>query len=259
MKSFESAFMSKVAQVTLLFWIMKMIATVLGETAGDMLSMTFNLGYAATFGVVGGLFLILLVFQLRAKSYHPVLYWSVMLTTLIAGTALSDFMDRTLGLGYMAGATLLSTALGLVLLAWYATEQNLSVSRIVTIRAEAFYWVAILVSNTLGTAVGDFLADDSGLGFAGGALLIGSLLIAVVLVYYTTRTSHVLLFWAAYILTRPFGATFGDVLTKPTSHGGLELGTVLSSSLLIAVFLGLLILAMAEHRKPRPVPEETYE
>ena len=228
---------NKVAQVTIYFWIMKICATTLGETAGDLLSMTLNAGYAVSSMILIGLFLISLVCQLRANKFHPALYWTVILTTSTAGTTMSDFMDRTLGLGYATGSLILAACLLAVLTVWRFSEKSLSVSNIQTAKAEIFYWMAILCSNTLGTALGDFLADDSGLGFLGGAALIGGLIALVALAAYVTRINRVLLFWIAFVLTRPFGATFGDLLTKPVAKGGLDFGTIWSS----AVFAVLLV------------------
>ncbi len=229
--------MNKIATVTGFFWVMKICATTLGETAGDLLSMTLNVGYALSSIILITLFLISVVAQLRATRFHPALYWIVILATSTAGTTMSDFMDRTLGLGYAKGSSILIASLLAVLGVWRATEKTLSVSDVTTRRAEMFYWTAILVSNTLGTALGDYLADDSGLGFAGGAELIGGLLVLVVLAYYATRLNRVLLFWIAFVLTRPFGATFGDLLTKSTEKGGLNLGTIGSSAVLAAILV----------------------
>lgn len=233
--------MNKVAQVTISFWIMKICATTLGETAGDLLSMTMNIGYAKSSMILVGLFLLSLVAQLRERRFRPALYWIVILTTSTAGTTMSDFMDRTLKLGYATGSLILIACLILVLTAWRLSQKTLSVTIIKTRKAELFYWVAILVSNTLGTAVGDFLADDSGLGFLGGAALIGSLLTLVVLATYLTSLDRVILFWTAFILTRPFGATFGDLLTKPADRGGLGFGTIGSSAILALMLGGLII------------------
>lgn len=230
--------LSKVAQVTVAFWIMKICATTLGETAGDLLSMTLNVGYAISSAILIGLFLILLGVQLRARRFHPTLYWAVILATSTAGTTMSDFMDRTLGLGYAKGSLILIGCLSLILAFWYGIEKNLSVDNIRTPRAEMFYWIAILFSNTLGTAAGDFLADDSGLGFLGGAALIGGALLVLILLTYFTRVNRVLLFWVAFVLTRPFGATFGDLLTKPAEKGGLGFGTIVSSTILVALLVG---------------------
>jgi uncharacterized membrane-anchored protein len=233
--------MNKVAQVTLAFWIMKICATTLGETAGDLLSMTLDVGYAASSLILISLFIVTLVLQLRAGRFHPLLYWTVIVSTSTAGTTMSDYMSRTLGLGYATGSLILVSCLALALGAWRWSEGSLSVNAIETPRAETFYWTAILFSNTLGTALGDYLADDSGLGFGGGALLIGASIALVALAYRTTRIDHVLLFWIAFVLTRPFGATFGDLLTKPAARGGLDLGTVGSSAVLAAILVGLIV------------------
>ncbi|MFA4944778.1 MAG: hypothetical protein WC789_08780 [Lentisphaeria bacterium] len=233
--------MTKVAQVTVAFWIMKICATTLGETAGDLLSMTLNVGYAFSSAILAGLFLVSVVAQLRSKKFNPALYWIVILATSTAGTTMSDFMDRTLGLGYATGAVILGACLLLVLAIWRFSGASLSVSGIQTTKAELFYWLAILFSNTLGTALGDFLADDSGLGFLGGAMLIGGLLGATVLAAAFTRLNRVLLFWVAFVLTRPFGATFGDLLTKPVANGGLNFGTVGSSLVLAFLLMAILV------------------
>ena len=229
--------MNKVAQVTVYFWIIKICATTLGETAGDLLSMTLNVGYGASSMILLGAFLLSLLAQLKSHDFHPALYWTVILTTSTAGTTMSDFMDRTLALGYAQGSLILITCLAVVLSVWRLSEKSLSVTHIQTTKAELFYWIAILFSNTLGTAMGDFLADDSGLGFLGGALLIGGLLSATVLAFYFTQINRVLLFWIAFVLTRPFGATFGDLLTKPLAKGGLDFGTLGSSAILAALLV----------------------
>ena len=229
--------MNKVAAVTLSFWIMKICATTLGETAGDLLSMTLDVGYAISSVILISVFLITLVMQLLTNRFHPVLYWTVILSTSTAGTTMSDYMDRTLGLGYAQGSLLLVTCLALTLAVWRYSEKTLSVSNIQTTKAELFYWVAILFSNTLGTALGDFLADDSGLGFLGGAVLIGALIALVTVFSFATSLNRVVLFWIAFVLTRPFGATFGDLLTKPLEKGGLGFGTAGSSAILAAVLL----------------------
>ena len=233
--------MNKIAKVTVFFWIMKICATTLGETAGDLLSMTLNIGYALSSVILIVIFLISVVVQLKSSRFHPALYWTVILTTSTAGTTMSDFMDRTLGLGYAKGSLILIVCLLVVLATWSLSEKSLSVSNIQTTKAELFYWTAILFSNTLGTALGDFLADNSGLGFLGGAALIGGLLGLVVLARYYTRLNRVLLFWVAFILTRPFGATFGDLLTKPVKKGGLNFGTVGSSLILASVLVTFII------------------
>lgn len=235
--------MNKLPQITLAFWVMKICATTLGETAGDLLSMTLNVGYALSSVILISVFLVTLVTQLLSRTYHPVLYWLVILSTSTAGTTMSDFMDRTLGLGYATGSAILIGILMLTFALWRLSGNPLDVNRITSRKGELFYWVAILFSNTLGTALGDYLADDSGLGFAGGALLIGSAIALVVVARYWTRISTVVLFWIAFVLTRPFGATLGDFLTKPHEKGGLDFGTVGSSAVLGAVLLVLIGMA----------------
>jgi len=229
--------MSKLPHITLAFWIMKICATTLGETAGDLLSMTLNVGYGLSTAILMGFFFVTLIAQLAAKSYHPFLYWLVILSTSTAGTTMSDYMDRTLGLGYAAGAAILASILLAIFAGWRWSGYPLAVDQVRTFRVELLYWTAILFSNTLGTALGDFLADDSGLGFAGGALLIGSLIAALALASLIPTISRVLLFWLAFVLTRPFGATLGDCLTKPHEKGGLDFGTIGSSLVLAAVLV----------------------
>ncbi len=238
---------AKVAPVTLAFWAMKICATTLGETAGDLLSMTLKIGYALSSAVLLGVFALSLWAQLRARRFRPWLYWWVILSTSTAGTTVSDYMDRSLGLGYAQGALILSGGLALTLGAWWLSERSLSVERIDGGRAEVFYWVAILFSNTLGTALGDYLADDSGLGFLGGAALIGTTLAAIALAHAFTRIDRIVLFWAAFVMTRPFGATLGDLLTKPAARGGLDLGTA-GASLVLAGILVAVLYASTRHR-----------
>jgi uncharacterized membrane-anchored protein len=238
---------NKVAQVTVAFWVMKICATTLGETAGDLFSMTLGVGYAISSIVLVAMFLLALAAQMKARAFHPALYWTVVLLTSTAGTTLSDFMDRTLGLGYATGSAILVSLLAAVLLVWRLVEKSLSVSHIESRRAEGFYWAAILCSNTLGTALGDYLADDSGLGFLGSAALIGGALALVLAAWRFTGVSRVALFWVAFVLTRPFGATFGDLLTKPAEQGGLALGTIGSSAVLGAILLFLVVRASRAH------------
>ena len=237
---------NKIACVNGSFWIMKICATTLGETAGDLLSMTLNVGYAISSLILIGMFIVSFLAQLRATRYDPFLFWTVVLTTSTAGTTMSDFMDRSLGLGYAGGSLILFICLIAVLAAWRSFEKNLSVAGIHTRRAEIFYWMAILVSNTLGTALGDYLADDSGLGFFGGAAVVGGILMLVLAAYLLTRWNRTALFWIAFVLTRPFGATFGDLLTKSRDHGGLGFGTIGSSAILAAL---LALLVFREHRQ----------
>lgn len=233
--------MNKLPVITSSFWVMKICATTLGETAGDLLSMTLNVGYAVSSLILISVFLVTLLAQLAVKKFHPLLYWLVILSTSTAGTTMSDFMDRTLGLGYATGSAILMTTLVAVLTAWRRSVGTVSVNNITSRKAEVFYWTAILASNTLGTALGDYLADDSGLGFAGGAALIAGVQVALVALYYFTNLSRIGLFWAAFILTRPFGATMGDVLTKSYEKGGLDLGTAGSSAVLFTVLVVVIL------------------
>lgn len=246
---------NKVAQVTLAFWIMKICATTLGETGGDLLSMTLNIGYTFSSLLLLGVFVATLVAQLRSEHFHPALYWAVIVSTSTAGTTMSDFLDRTLGLGYATGSVILVSCLAVVLAAWHFSEGTLSVSNIRTRRVELFYWIAILFSNTLGTALGDYLADDSGLGFMGGAALIGGLITLIAAGYYFTRINRVLLFWIAFVLTRPFGATFGDLLTKPLDKGGLNFGTIGSSAVLATILVAMI--AYTYYRKTPRIESDT--
>jgi uncharacterized membrane-anchored protein len=212
----------------------------LGETAGDLLSQTLQVGYAVSSLLLVSLFAVTLFLQLKAKKFHPWLYWIVILATSMAGTTLSDFMDRSLGLGYAKGSFILVGCLVGIFVIWRRTGLPLSMNKIRGGRAEALYWIAILVSNTLGTALGDFLADSSGLGFMGGAALIGGLIATVTVLRFVTSVSRTLLFWLAFVLTRPLGATLGDLLTKPHDKGGFNLGTLGSSFFLLGA-LGILI------------------
>jgi len=249
MPSAASAALNKVPQVTLAFWIIKIFATTLGETGGDTVSMTLNLGYALATGIFFAIFLVTLGAQLAVKRYNPVTYWLVILATTTVGTTISDFLDRSAHLGYMGGSAVLVTALIAVLVIWRLTLGAITFSHVVDRKVEAFYWVTILISNTLGTALGDFVSDDSGLGYHGAALIFGGLIGLIALAYFFTKAPRTLLFWAAFVLTRPLGATLGDSLTKPLAHGGLNLGT-LQSSLVLA--LALVILVAFAARKAAP-------
>jgi uncharacterized membrane-anchored protein len=240
-KRTRAAIKNRVPHIILLYWVIKIASTTLGETGADMVSMTFHLGYAATIGIFLSLFAVLLAAKLTVKGYHPALYWSVFTASAIAGTGISDFIDRTLGLGYSWGSVILVLLLLGVLGLWYRKEKSISVERISTASAEFYYWMAFLIANTLGTAAGDFLADDLGLGFGSSAAIISALLVLIAVLHYRTKLSGLLLFWLAFVLTRPFGATFGDLLTKPLDHGGLNLGTV-AASLVFTVVLVLAVL-----------------
>ena len=244
----KQAAISKLPEITLYFWIMKICATTLGETAGDLLSMTLNVGYAISSIILISLFLISLGTQLVSKSYNPTLYWTVILTTSTAGTTMSDFIDRTLKLGYINGSIILLSLLIAVLAFWRFTVGSLSVDNVKSFKMELLYWTAILVSNTLGTALGDFLADTSGLGFAGGALLISTLIGLVILATYYTQISRIALFWIAFVLTRPLGATAGDFLTKTHEKGGLGYGTIGSSLVLATILMFFIVLTVRRNR-----------
>jgi uncharacterized membrane-anchored protein len=245
--------MNKVAQVTLVFWVMKICATTLGETGGDLLSMTLNLGYAVSTAVFFGIFLATLIAQVRSSSYHPLMYWAVIISTTTAGTTMSDYLDRTAGLGYIGGSLVLVGILVAILAAWRLALGSLSVDKIDNPRAETFYWVTILFSNTLGTALGDFLADKTGLGlgYEGGALVILALLALIAAAYFFTSLWRTLLFWLAFILTRPLGATLGDVLTKTHEQGGLDLGTIGSSIVLGAFLVGCIFFLARNHAQEK--------
>lgn len=237
---------NKVASVTLLFWLMKITATTLGETLGDFISMTLNLGYTVGILITLLFFGITLAAQLKVKKYIPIIYWLVIVGTTTLGTEISDFIDRTLRAGYLLGSLLLISGLLLTLFFWYKKYKNLEVYPIVDRNKEIYYWIAILFSNSLGTAFGDFLSDNLGLSYLTGACITGVIILMVVLLHYFTKINHAVLFWIAFVFTRPFGATFGDFLTKPISHGGLNLGT-LNASLVSLVLLLLMI--VISHKK----------
>jgi uncharacterized membrane-anchored protein len=227
---------SKLPALTALYWVIKIAATTLGETAGDLLSMTLEVGYAISTLILGSLFLVSLVAQLMAKKHYPWLYWTVILTTSTAGTTMSDWMDRTLSLGYFTGSVILVSLLLAILGYWrFLTPHSMSVTHIRDLKVELLYWVAILFSNTLGTALGDYLADDSGLGFAAVAAILGGSLLLILAAHYLTKISKVFLFWIAFIQTRPFGATLGDTFTKTPEQGGLGFGTIGTSAVLVVV------------------------
>lgn len=237
--------MNKVAKITLLFWLMKIIATTLGETLGDFFSMTLDFGYLPTLIAMLVIFLLVLAIQLAAKKFIPVLYWIVIIATTTLGTEISDFMDRTLHLGYALGSLVLFICLISTLFLWKKKFHNLEVYPIIQRSKETFYWIAILFSNSLGTAFGDFLSDDIGLSYLNGAIVTALIIIIVILLHYFTKLNRIILFWIAFVFTRPFGATFGDFLTKPVSKGGLDLGTLYAS--LTSIFL-MAILIIISHR-----------
>jgi uncharacterized membrane-anchored protein len=243
--------LSKVPQVTLMFWVVKVLATTVGETGGDALSMTLKLGYAAASLVFLGLFVVTLSAQLVSRRYHPAAYWAVVVATTTVGTTVSDYLDRTVGLGYVKSSAMLLAGVIVVLLLWRWTTGRLEFENIRTRREEFFYWLTILVSNTLGTALGDFVATTTGLGFENGALVFAALLALVAAAHFWSRKiPPSVLFWAAYVLTRPLGATLGDTLTKSHPEGGLALGRI-QSSLVIAAAMTIAIFAMAASRRGR--------
>lgn len=240
---------NKVAEITLLFWLMKIVATTLGETLGDFISMTLNLGYVVGIAITATLFLAILFTQLKVKKYMPVIYWLVIICTTTLGTEISDFIDRTLHLGYALGSLILVSLLFLTLYFWYRKYRNIEVYPITERVKEVFYWTAILFSNSLGTAFGDFLSDNLGLTYLNGALITGAIILIVVLLHYYTKINHILLFWIAFIFTRPFGATFGDLLTKPLAKGGLDLGTLNASLVSLAIMAGFMYLSHKMHKR----------
>ncbi len=229
--------LTKVPEVTLIFWIIKVAATTLGETGGDTLSMSMHLGYLLSTAIFAAVFAVFVAAQISAKGFRPFLYWATIIATTTVGTTIADFADRSLGIGYLGGTLLLFTLLMLSLFIWYLTLGTVSVHSISSAKSEIFYWVTIMFSQTLGTALGDWTADSWGLGYVGGAIVFGSLLALLAGAYYWTRMSRTLLFWAAFILTRPLGATVGDFLDKPYHSGGLDLSRFAASAVLLAAIL----------------------
>ena len=234
--------LTKVPEVTLGFWLIKIAATTLGETGGDAVSMSMNLGYLVGTGIFAAIFLIAVVAQIKAKGFHPFLYWTTIIATTTVGTTLADFADRSLGIGYAGGSTLLLALLLGSLFVWHRTLGSVSVSTVSSPKAEAFYWLTIMFSQTLGTALGDWTADTAGLGYTGAAVVFSGLLALVVAAYYWTSVSRTLLFWAAFILPRPLGAVVGDFLDKPLSAGGLALSRYSASAALLAFMLTAILL-----------------
>ena len=231
----------KVPEVTLVFWLIKVIATTLGETGGDAVSMSMDLGYALSSLIFIGVFAAAVVVQISAKAFYPLLYWFTVIATTTAGTTMADFADRSLGIGYPGGASLLFLLLMASLTFWYSFEGTISVDAVTTPKVETFYWVSILFSQTLGTALGDWMADTNGLGYQGGALVFSAGLAVIAAAYFWTSISRTLLFWAAFILTRPLGATLGDWLDKPVQDGGLAFNRYYASALLGAAILVCII------------------
>jgi len=234
--------LNKLPAVTLGFWIIKIAATTLGETGGDAVTMTMKLGYLVGTAIFGVILIASVSAQVRAKHFHPFLYWAVIVATTTVGTTLADFLDRSLGIGYLGGSLILFTLVLGCLGLWYRTCGSVSVDTVVSPRVELFYWATILFSQTLGTALGDWLADDTGLGYEGGALVFAAGLAVVLVTFYATKASRTLLFWAAFILTRPLGATVGDLLDKPHAKGGLEFGRFTASAVLAAFIVACILL-----------------
>jgi uncharacterized membrane-anchored protein len=237
MNTITKAVLSKVPEVTLIFWIIKIAATTLGETAGDAVSMSMKLGYLVGTIIFAAIFLATVIAQIKARAFHPLLYWMTIIATTTVGTTLADFADRSLGIGYAGGSTLLLILLLGSLFVWHRVLGSVSVSTVGSPEAEVFYWVAITFSQTLGTALGDWTADTAGLGYGGGAIAFSALLALVVAAYYWTKMSRTMLFWAAFILTRPLGAVVGDFLDKPISAGGLALSRYSASAALFTFML----------------------
>jgi uncharacterized membrane-anchored protein len=233
---------SKVAEVTLGFWVIKILATTLGETGGDAVTMSMNLGYLAGTAIFAAIFAVAVAAQISANRFHPFLYWMVIVATTMVGTTLADFVDRSLGIGYLGGSSLLAALLIASLVTWRRTLGTVSIDSINSNQAEIFYWITILFSQTLGTALGDWMADSTGLGYAGGALVFAAGLAITVAAFFWTNVSRTVLFWTAFVLTRPLGATVGDFLDKPLDHGGLALSRYTASISLAAVMVLLILL-----------------
>ena len=243
--------LSKVPAVTLGFWIIKILATTLGETGGDTVTMTMDLGYLTGTVIFLSALLVLVFIQIRARQFRPFLYWSTIVASTTAGTTMADFADRSLGIGYAGGSVVLLLCVLAILWMWFHAEGSVSVNTVSTPRVEAFYWATITFSQTLGTALGDWMADDTGLGYIGAALVFGAALAIVAAAYFWTSISRVALFWIAFILTRPLGATVGDYLTK---EEGLNLGNAKSTLILSVVFVVIVIAARLLRRPPVPAP-----
>lgn len=251
MTKIERDTLSKVPAVTFGFWVIKIAATTLGETGGDAVTMTLNFGYLVGTIIFGVILVAAVGAQIRATRFHPLLYWLAIVATTTVGTTLADLVDRSLGIGYVGGSTILLLLVLASLLLWHAVCGSVSVATVSTPKVEVFYWTTILFSQTLGTALGDWLADDTGLGYEGGALVFASCLALVVAAFFLTKLSRTFLFWAAFILTRPLGATVGDLLDKPPSHGGLGFGRFSASAVLI-VFMCVCILLIPQRAGQHP-------
>lgn len=237
----QESLTTKVPAVTLVFWIIKIAATTLGETGGDTVSMTMNLGYLTATAIFLTVLVALVVLQIAAKKFHPFLYWATIIASTTAGTTMADYADRSLGIGYTGGSSLLLLCVVGTLVLWYWSLGSISVATVSTPKTEAFYWATITFSQTLGTALGDWLADTSGFGYAGGALVFMAALVVVAVLYYRTSVSHVLLFWAAFILTRPLGATVGDFFDKPFDQGGLNVSRPIATAIIALFVFGCIL------------------
>jgi uncharacterized membrane-anchored protein len=246
---------NKVPEVTLTFWIIKIAATTLGETGGDTVTMTLNWGYLAGTALFLAALVLLVILQIVARKFHPFLYWATIIASTTFGTTMADFADRSLGIGYTGGSSLLLLCLLATLALWYWSLGSISVDTVSTPKTEMFYWAAITFSQTLGTALGDWMADSTGLGYEGGALIFGAALAIVAAAYFWTNVSRVTLFWMAFILTRPLGATVGDFLDKPVSQGGLALSRPLASAVL-AIFILVCILVLPQRAGSHPAHAE---
>ena len=256
----KQTYLSKVPEVTLVFWIIKIAATTLGETGGDSVTMTLNWGYLTGTAIFLSLLIVLVITQILAKKFHPILYWATIVASTTFGTTMADFADRSLGIGYAGGAMLLFVCLAAVLGLWYWSEGTISVNSVTTPKVEAFYWTAITFSQTLGTALGDWVADTGGLGYQGGALVFAAGLAVIAGLYFWTNVSRVLLFWSAFILTRPLGATVGDFLDKPLSQGGLAVSRPLASAVIAVFIIGcLFVLPQRAGRHPGASRDRTLE
>lgn len=240
---------NKVAKITVFFWIMKVLATTLGEVLGDFFSMTLDLGYVISLGITVALFLIVLLMQLKSQKFHALLYWLVIVGTTTVGTEISDLMDRTLHVGYTGGSVILFALLMITLFLWHKSQGKIRVYPITQRNVEIYYWIAILISNSLGTAFGDYLSDNVGMEYLEGAAVTGGIIVVVVLLHYFTKINEILLFWIAFIFTRPFGATFGDFLTKEHSKGGLEFSRGIASAVTATILL--LIMWYSTSRKQK--------
>lgn len=240
--------LNKVAEITVFFWILKILATTLGEMFGDFIAQTLNLGYVVGLAVTSTLLVIILFFQISAKRFHPAIFWAAIVATTTAGTEISDLMDRTLGFGYVIGSIILAAGLIVTLVVWQRREGNLSVDPIITKNAEIMFWIAVVFSNSLGTAFGDALVDVVGLSYIQGALVTAAVIGVVLLLHYLTKVNAIALFWIAFIFTRPFGATFGDLLTKPMNKGGLDLGTLQASGVALVLMVVVLFISIRSSR-----------